>query len=199
MKKIKYNKDKLFFTSDPHFFHENIIKFCDRPFESVEEMNLALINNWNNKVPPDAHIFILGDLMLKGSIDMARHILGRLNGIKHIIWGNHDYQNKLNRPTITDMFESFGDIIEIIVDDEEISGDGQRVVMCHYPMLSWNGSVRGTWQLFGHIHSGPLSSSKEKDIRLTPAQYDVGVDNNNFTPLSYEEVKAIVTKQYLNK
>ena len=114
-----------------------------------------------------------------------------------------DYQNKLNRPAITEMLESADDMIGIIVEDEEISKEGQRLVLCHYPMLSWNGNLRGSWQLFGHVHSGPNTKSVEVmgglAGKLTPAQYDVGVDNNNFTPISYEELKVIITQQYLNQ
>jgi len=66
-------------------------------------------------------------------------------------------------------------------------------------MLSWNQSARGSWNLHGHIHSGPRSTSIDAKTRRMVAQYDVGVDANNFTPVSYHEVKVKITKQYLNK
>lgn len=200
-KKNIFSKEDLYFTSDTHFFHENVIKFCDRPFQDVREMNKVLMDNWNAKVSPEAHIFLLGDFMLKGSIDMARHMLSRLNGKKYLIMGNHDYQNKMNRQSVIDLFESVHDYLYIHVQDEDMKGHEKAIFLCHYPMLSWNGSVRGSWQLFGHVHSGPRSTSVELPLlkNLSPAQYDVGVDNNDFTPVSYEELKHIISKQYLNK
>jgi calcineurin-like phosphoesterase family protein len=202
-KKKVFEKDKLFFTSDLHFHHENIIKFCNRPFDTVDEMNRALVSNWNSVVPPDGHIFILGDFMLRGSIVMAKEMFSRLNGTKYFIWGNHDHQNKLTRDAISEFLEYSGDALYITINDEEIEGGTQSIYMSHYPMLSWNGNMRGSWQLFGHVHSGPNSKSVEVvgglGDKLTPAQYDVGVDNNNFRPISYEEIKVIITKQYLSK
>jgi len=163
-------------------------------------MDETIILNWNNKVPHDAHIFILGDFMFTGNIELIRNTLSRLNGFKHLIMGNHDYQNKFDRLSVRELFASTHDYLYINVEDEEIGGN-QGIFLCHYPMHVWNNSVRGSWQLFGHIHSGKLSTSSEQYItsKLSPAQYDVGVDNNDFTPISYDEVKTIITKYYLRK
>jgi calcineurin-like phosphoesterase family protein len=81
--------------------------------------------------------------------------------------------------------------LDILVSDPEIK-DGQRVTLCHYPMLSWYQSHRGAWQLFGHVH-GRLDGSD----KIMPTQLDIGVDSHNFTPLSWIEVKTIITKQCL--
>lgn len=86
---MKISKEKLFFTSDPHHFHTNIIQFCDRPFQDSQEMYEKLIANWNEVVPEDGETFILGDFGMVSSVDKIQTILSKLNGKKHLILGNH--------------------------------------------------------------------------------------------------------------
>ena len=78
----------VFFTSDTHWGHVNIIRFCSRPFISVEEMNDVLIQNWNNVVPKDGIIFHLGDFAFGGS-QLWNDVLSKLNGHIYLILGNH--------------------------------------------------------------------------------------------------------------
>ena len=80
---------ETFFTSDQHFFHYNIIKYCSRPFESVEEMNEVMIERWNAVVKPDDIVYHLGDFSLS-TVSAAHGICCRLNGTKYLIRGNHD-------------------------------------------------------------------------------------------------------------
>jgi len=196
MKNNIYNSDDIFFTSDTHWYHSNIINFCARPFIDSKTMNIELVENWNKVVPEDATVFHLGDFAFTGNIGYIKKLTEKLNGNIVLIMGNHDHQNKFYRDSVKELFTLVKDYLYIHVNDNEIEG-GQNIFLCHYPMLSWNGSVRGSWQLFGHIHSGPNSIASERNIVTTPAQYDVGVDNNNFTPISYNEVKTIITRQYL--
>jgi calcineurin-like phosphoesterase family protein len=84
----------LYFTSDHHFWHTNIIKYCNRPFVSVEEMNEALIQNWNDLVLPEDEVYYLGDFSMA-----ARPVeiyTSRLNGIKYLVPGNHDFCHSYN-------------------------------------------------------------------------------------------------------
>ena len=81
--------DKIFFTSDTHFTHNNIIKFCNRPFKDVEEMNQTLVDNWNKVVGPTDIIYHLGDFCFAGSAEW-HSIIGQLNGRIHLILGNHE-------------------------------------------------------------------------------------------------------------
>lgn len=178
--------DKLFFTSDTHFYHENIIKYCDRPFENVWEMNKVLVENWNNKVPKDGIVFHLGDVSLRGTNKLS-DLLYSLNGEIHLIKGNHE-KDALR---VKDRWKTINDILEIFVIDDEISYGSQHIVMCHFPFITWNASHRGSWNLFGHVH-GKLVN------KHSPTQLDVGVDVNNFTPISYQEIKEQITKQSLN-
>ena len=86
----KYSVDTpVFFTSDSHFCHKNIIEFCSRPFETVEEMNEKLVENWNKVVGPSDIVYHLGDFCFAGSAEW-HYLLGKLNGRIHLIIGNHD-------------------------------------------------------------------------------------------------------------
>ena len=185
----KLTSDKpIFFTSDTHFNHANIIKFCGRPYESVEEMNKDIIERWNNKVPENGIVFHLGDFAFGGS-DIWNNTRKRLNGTVYLIEGNHDI--KQNGQTKYNLFEG---VFKQLV----IKIDCQFILLNHYPFLCYASRERGTWQLFGHVHSGP-NSNKGIDVPrlqyLYPTQYDVGVDNNNFTPISYSEVREKIIKQ----
>ena len=87
----KFDKDKVFFTSDLHFGHTNILRFCGRPYTDVKEMNQALIDNWNKAVPEDGIVFVLGDIGFC-SVQVLKNIFNKMNGTKYLILGNHDYK-----------------------------------------------------------------------------------------------------------
>jgi|SRR6476620_5889714 len=170
----------LFFTSDTHFGHNNIIKYSNRPFKSTEEMDEAIIRNWNGVVKPNDEIWHLGDFAFATG-NRIESILKRLNGRKHFIWGNHDQTFKKEKNLLS-YFES-------VRDYKEINYNNQKIVLIHYPLLTWNKGHRGAWHLHGHCH-GSVNYLNEKTTRI-----DVGVDNFNYTPVSFEEVKAIMDKR----
>ena len=185
--------DKVWFTSDPHFLHANIIKYCNRPFISTDEMNYKIIRNWNSVVKKDDIIFCLGDFALGRETDCTE-ILKQLNGHKVLIKGNHE-KTVMSKAYNRDLFEGgIYELLEISVDDEEVSDSFQPIVLCHYPMITWNRSHRGAWQLFGHVH-GTLDNNPA----LSSNQIDVGVDSHNFEPISYQRVKEIITQNNLEK
>lgn len=173
-----------FFTSDLHFGHANVIKYCNRPFKSASEMNEALINNWNSVVGPNDTVYILGDVFFCQPPE-AIEILSRLNGRKHLVYGNHDKQIKSNRH-VQQHFEAIHpDLYEKKIEDH-------FVTMCHYPMMSWNKSFHGSFQLHGHIHgTQPLTGQ----IR----RYDVGVDANNYCPVKWETIRDVLLTIPLGK
>jgi len=194
------------FTSDLHLNHSNIIKFCNRPFISVEEMNKTIIDNWNSVINKNDTVFLLGDVVF-GGYDIWNYFMERLNGLKILIAGNHDKSITINK------FHRVDQILNIIVNDPEIKG-GQRITLCHYPMYSWYQSHRGAWQLYGHLHNGKVEISndvKDEEVikevesyvkselalisRLRNVQYDVGVDGNDFTPVSYYNLKQIINSK----
>ena len=195
IKDIQFDKDKLFFTSDTHFFHKNILKYCDRPFESITEMNEDLITLWNANVPKDGIVFHLGDVSLTAKSKELDELLHRLNGTKYLIIGNHE-KDALSKDYLRNHWAGIYDIAEIFIQDDEITYEEQHIVMCHYPMITWNGSHRGSWQLFGHVHGG---LSNKGEIKHSVTALDVGVDCHGFRPISYQEVKEKITKQALKK
>ena len=197
--RFKHDEDcHIFFTSDTHFGHANIMKYCKRPFETVEEMDQAIIDNWNSVVRPEDIVFHLGDFGFCGSLRL-REIVDQLNGKIYLITGNHD--RKMLKDGTIKSFEFVGPELYITVNN-------QRIYLNHKPYLCFDGSYgrkdkTWTWQLFGHVHSGPLVGDSGLDINrlrmLFPTQYDVGVDNNSFTPISFGEVEQIITEQLLSQ
>jgi len=160
-----------FFTADYHFDHTNSIKYCNRPFSTVEEMNEGLILNTNQKVRPIDHLVIAGDLTLHHKSEFVyQKFINRLNGDKILLKGNHDYWI----PKKTGRY-----IYHLTI-------NGQFIAVSHYPMRSWNKSCHGSWNLHGHTHAllEPLRN-----------QWDIGVDNTNYFPISFDEISEIMRKQ----
>jgi len=169
----------IYFTSDDHLGHANIIKYCQRPFKTVEEMDDALIENWNRKVKPGDTVYHIGDFALVRSPQEVMNYVRRLNGQIHLIHGNHDRFVKQKRP------DNYG--FAEIVTYKEIKVGEQKIVLCHYAFKTWNGSHRGSWNLHGHSHG-----SLPRDFTLK--QLDVGVDCWNYHPISLEEVAKEMEK-----
>lgn len=195
MKTIDQSADKIFFTSDTHFGYKSLMKFNKRPYLDEKEMDRDLIANWNSIVPTDGLTFVLGDI---GETNNRRiiEVFEQLNGTKILIRGNHDsiYQKE----TLKRIFIEIHDILEIKVSD--LNGDKwQEIVLCHYPMFDWNRFHEGSWQLFGHLHTRDIPEFRTLNTRLFAQQYDVGVDGNNFRPISFGEVKKIIDKQLQDK
>lgn len=194
---LKYKDgSKIFFTSDTHFFHENIIKFCNRPFKNAEEMNYKLIQNWNEKIPTDGLVFHLGDFGWGGYKEF-KNIRDQLNGEIILIKGNHDFKNGCQSKT------QFNTLFKLTTQQLFIEIEGRKILLNHNPFLCYGGTYRDpkglVYQLFGHVHSGKNAKGKDIDRLkfLFPTQYDVGVDNNDYTPISWEEVNGKIEKQLL--
>lgn len=164
----------VYFTSDLHLGHELMRKL--RGFDTIKEMNEFLIDSWNSKVSKKDHVYCLGDLSLEKDKKENRKLLYKLNGQITLIRGNHDTAAEKCK----ERFQVIKDIGYIKIKD-------QKIFMCHYPVISWRGSYRGSFCCHGHCH-GNLKFSKGK-------MYDVGVDNNNFQPLSFQELKAIMDQK----
>ena len=189
----KYPESGIFFTSDTHFGHSKIIDYCKRPFSSIEEHDKTLIQNWNNVVGQDDTVFHLGDFAY-GNSQFIANIIKQLNGNIILIKGNHDLRNM--NPTLYNMFSDAVYQARILIDK-------QTVYLNHFPFLCFeHGDINlykdnYSIQLFGHVHSGPLTSSEDVNRLniLFPTQYDVGVDNNNYTPISWIDIKNKIKQQ----
>lgn len=165
---------RSFFTSDTHYFHANIIKYSNRPFTNVDEMNKHMIKAWNEKVQSGDTVYHLGDFGFTNGTDAA-NIVRRLNGNKILIWGNHDKSLRKDK-SFVGMWGSTHEILEITI-------QGQHIVLFHYPIMSWNRMFHGSWHLHGHCH-GNLKYPFNGKVR------DMGVDCcPNFAPMSFEEIK----------
>lgn len=190
--------EKVFFTSDTHFDHENIINFCKRPYSNIEEMNTELIKNWNNTVPKDGIVFHLGDFSF-GGFQKWKAIRDKLNGKIILILGNHDIKNfQLSSKSL---FDKVSQQMQIII-------GGRRVILNHYLLLCYAGTYRVednlVYALSGHTHiSNILSKNTGKDFErmnnMMPTQYDVGIDFNDFAPISWEKVNEKISFQIKNK
>lgn len=180
---------KIWFTADLHIGHENIIKFCDRPFETPYEMDEEIIRMWNERVHRGDDVYILGDVGMC-STGYLCSVLQRLNGNKMLIAGNHDKGHR-KKASFKKCFSWIKDVYTVKVPDEDAFLGKQRIFLFHYACRTWDGSHHGVWHCYGHSH-GTLPG---RDDQLS---IDVGVDVHNYVPISYEELKAIMTAKELN-
>lgn len=169
----------IWFTSDLHFNHTNILKYepISRPFETVEEMNEVLIENWNRHVDEEDTVYVLGDLCMGKDTDIPA-ILERLRGHIILIRGNHDGNKRLK------IYEKYGIEIKDIC---YLSYKGRYFVMCHFPIASeeFMEMVRKdnseVIMLYGHVHSNAPKG-------YVDGTFHVGVDTNELRPVSIEEI-----------
>ncbi len=166
-----------FITSDTHFFHKNIIKHSSRPFNDVDEMNEKMILSWNSKVPPDSIVYHLGDFAFAKPSKIIQ-ILRRLNGTIRLVKGNHDHL----REDVKKEFDWVRDYYESKMED------GRKIIMCHFPFLTWNGAHKGNWHFHGHCHGNLTVSGTTR--------MDVGVDTTtDYAPYSYEEIVNLMSNK----
>jgi calcineurin-like phosphoesterase family protein len=166
----------IYFTADLHFGHSNINKLCARPFSSVDEMDNVLIRNWNRTVAPNDDIYILGDFSWK-SPERAHNYVLRLSGHKFFIRGNHD--------KFLANYSCYSSDFEWVKDYHVLRCDGRMFVLFHYPIAEWDGFYRDAIHLYGHVHNSPQSAMR---IDSTALSFNVGVDTNEFTPVSIAEI-----------
>lgn len=179
--------DKLFFTSDTHLGHFNICKYCHRPFTSRSEMDQTLIKNWNAVVPEDGIVVHCGDFMLPHDNDVKEYMryMNKLNGRILLLRGNHD---RIDLMTENEKLISVQDKAMIEVDSIKIYAE-------HYPCAAFNGD----YHVYGHIHTLSDGVCYGMDAEALGAMkkttYDVGVDQNHYTPISYWQLCDIIRKQ----
>ena len=195
------NGDNVFFTSDTHFGHSNIIKYCGRPFSSIEEHDKTLIENWNRTVAKNATVYHLGDMMFKMPLERRYDLFKKLNGHIHFIMGNHDREGQIQLAKDCGLIKSVDQIKVIKV-------DGQQIVLCHYAMYVWPHKHHCAWHLFGHSHGNISPLAVSRNLWL-----DVGVDAvakrlqvgelpsrwphiSTYRPVSFTEIKDYFERNY---
>lgn len=193
----------LWFTADLHLGHQNILHLGEgRPFESLERMEAYLINAINDRVSYTDELWVLGDFYMNATPEKVRPYLERIVCPNvYLIRGNHDRHYAQEEGS--KLFTSVDDYAEI----GKPSKDGYRIVLSHYPMLDWNRMYHGSYMLHGHIHSQPTGDAKKhlgplfathehaipgyNDWNRTNGirRYDVGVDANDFAPVSWQQIE----------
>lgn len=160
-----------YFTADTHFGDDPVRRIFARPFSSVADMDAGLVTR-AGAVGPDDDLWILGDFAAvetEAGRQAARAAFTALPGRKHLIRGNHDLPwtvEQLPWASIHDLYE--------------LRRDGQVFVLCHYPLVTWNGVRDGAVNLFGHVHT---------NWRGARGQVNVGVDQWDFKPLAADEAE----------
>ena len=169
-------ENRTFFSSDFHFNHDKVIIYSKRPFKDVNHMNEELINNINSVVGEHDTFYILGDFVFAKHVDQILYIRSRIK-CKNVHWikGNHD--KYAFSPLVEKAFKSIRDYLEIEI-------KGQKIVLCHFPILSWHRGHHGSWMLHGHSHGSLIYPNTLQNKRIA----DVGVDCWNFFPVSFEQL-----------
>lgn len=164
----------IFFTSDSHFFHKNILKYCpnSRRFSDVLEMNERLIEKWNSQVMNRDIVYHLGDLSF-GDAGKTLEVLGRLRGTLHLIKGNHDNLW---------LDENSGKRFKSVAEYQRIKIGNTKVILFHYPISRWDCQDHGAYHLYGHVHGS---------FKMSGRSMDIGVDTRDDCGLwSWEEVDS---------
>lgn len=180
-----------YFIADLHFGHSNILAFDNRPFKTIEDHDAALIENWNNVVGMDDDVYLLGDISWHNTTKTIE-IFHRLNGIIHLIRGNHDNRLLRNRE-LQSRFCEIADYKELDI------GKGKSVILCHYPIPCFKSHYYGWYHFFGHVHTGFEDNMMENIKRQMVELYDVPCNMYNvgcmkpymeYRPKTLEEIIA---------
>lgn len=193
---MKFNSKErnIWFTSDPHYSHKNLIKSLSswksgahRDFKSVDEHNQVLVKNINNCVKHNDVLFLLGDVAFQG-YENVKKFRDQLHCQEiHLILGNHDQHIKTNRDNLQSCFTSVSTRLEVFIDDK-------MFVLDHYPIREWEAGHKGSFMLYGHQHNLPQTRFSNGDGRTM----DVGLDGNpDFRPYSYNEILGLLENRSL--
>lgn len=201
------NRKQIFFTSDWHIGHENVIKFSNRPYANVEEMHKVLIRNFNKQVPTTGVTYFLGDIGVS-STAAAKAVLDQLNGLKILISGNHDKR----------VYAMYNAGFDVVLQKAHIIITGELVSMTHCPMLGkyredttnmkggtpgdpWHGASKERYDIFTleehegfHLHGHIHSPNKGRSKKIENKQFDVGIDANNYRPVHISEIESFIAK-----
>lgn len=164
---------KFWFSSDWHLGHKNILRYDQRPFETIEEHDEAIVNNYNELVHERDDFYFLGDFCLDYRV--AEQHLSKLKGHLFFVKGNHDTSKMVQ------LYEKYGTYLGGLAD---LKIDNQQIVLCHYRMDVWNGSHRGSWNLHGHSHHTLKPSGKPT--------LDLGVNGWDYKPVEFNEIKELL-------
>ena len=150
---------KIHFIADLHHSHSKIVDICERPTTREEHNEWLLREVFNKHIGKKDEVYILGDVSFANKIE-AQKFVAQLNGNKHLIDGNHDKSvKKLGN------WQSISQIKDFTFSHDNLN---IHIVLCHYPISSWNRKIHGSWHLYGHVHGRFMN---------TGLSWDVGMDN----------------------
>jgi len=158
----------FYLCSDCHWYHENIIKYCNRPFKNAEEMNEVMFNNWQETISPEDKVIYLGDWVIGSDkkYAIAQVLHDELNGKKLFIQGNHDEQ--LHKHTT----------IKTIKGTIEVKYKGLNILLCHEPIWDFDHDL----QVCGHIHNNEVNNQLKWNM------FNAGMEMTNYTPVHIDDV-----------
>lgn len=178
-----------YFIADLHHGHTNCLSFDNRPFNTIEEHDQALVYNHNNTVGIDDDVYIMGDISWHNATKTIE-IFKQLNGRLHLIKGNHDGKLLKNRE-LQSLFVEICDYKELYLED------GKILVLSHYPIPCFKNHYYGSYHLYGHVHTGfehnmMLNVKRQmEELYTVPCNmYNVGcmIDYMNYTPRTLNEI-----------
>lgn len=182
-KSVRIPRDrKVWFISDTHFSHPNVVRYSNRPFADAREMDDTIVAGWRERVAPDDLVYHLGDFSF-GKSERTKEIMAQLTGQIHLVLGNHDTSLK---PKVLELFASVQNYVELF-----FPWANERVVLQHYPIERWNRRHHGAWHLHGHSHGTRPA---------IPGRLDVGVDGHgsrlapHFHPILWDDVLVELKK-----
>lgn len=186
----------IWFTSDTHFFHRNVIEYCNRPWHTVEEMNEGLIERWNARVKKNERIYVLGDFCFGGA-KRSKEILDRLNGHKILILGNHD------GPAHKMLAAGFAEVYE----NHRITlPNGQSVLLSHFPYHPHTLGEEDYWRIYKHdtryLHKRIVDDGESillhghvhTQWKCQGRQINVGADVWDWAPVSHEQIQNLIVQ-----
>lgn len=188
-----------FYIADTHFDHKNVLKYDSRPFVDLAEMEAALIGNWNSAVSDEDCVYILGDFVWSGE-DRWLELIAKLRGKKVLVRGNHDLtKRQIDGPDGEEMCTKILAQFERVADYLEITDGGRHVVLCHYPILFYNGSYEpNSYMLCGHVHTTRENDYLDAFKRAVRADPRAGLGNiynvgcmmpwMDYTPRTLDEI-----------
>ena len=179
-------KMTIWFTSDNHFGHMNIIKYANRPFLSVAEMDKRMIDYWNTRVSDNDIVYHLGDFTL-GDIDQAQEYFSQLKGLIRVLGNPWHHDKRWIRSAHMLVSNSVQPVIilppMVVLEFPEYGNEEypQTLVLCHYPIGEWDRKHYGAWHLHGHSHGRYVHKAGD-------FVFDIGVDSNQFYPIALDGV-----------
>lgn len=182
----------IWFTSDLHLGHKNVLAFQGRPFSSIDEMNSGLLLAINKRVKACDILYILGDVAYKnaGGFSAAAQMVASLRCKKiRLVLGNHDasYASKWIE---SGLFETVSRLEEF---PAKGFGYQAELTLCHYPLLSWNrshhnGKENSIPSIMVHGHSHGSREDNERNAAEGVFRYDCGVDANDYKPVHISDI-----------